>query len=81
MCTLTNQLQLEVGLKDGAYLVPADFAKNRPASALLSLCHLANINPLKIIRADWQAACLTVQAYASQLNDSNNPIISISVAA
>ena len=81
MCTLTNQLQLEVGLKDGAYLVPADFAKNSPASALLSMCHLANINPLKIIRADWQAACQTVQTYASALGESSNPIISISVAA
>ena len=64
MCTLTAQLHLEVGLKMGALNIPADFAMKRPAQTLVNLCHLANINPLKIILADWQAACLVVQQYA-----------------
>lgn len=79
MCTLTAQLQLEVGLKVGALNVPADFAKKRPAQALMKLCLLTNINPLKIIKADWQAACMVVEQYANDITGADNPIISITV--
>ena len=79
MSTLTAQLHMELGLKKGALYIPAEFAKKRPAQVLVSLCHLSNINPLKVIYADWQAACLVVQQYANQLKDFDNPIISLSV--